>query len=146
MEREVSELKQIMASEVGVRPYQIKGYEAHGLLYSNYYGSDACGVQCGNCHIIVWFNPREISIFQQKKPDYVPDSGPGYKAYRHDRHRRFMKSLPLCPVCGKQAYDLFVNNRTLVRFEDGTPWPEHEKNEQIVNIDPQTIKIWWYEE
>ena len=142
----MANLKKIMASDVGVRPYQIKGYENLGLLYTISYDAIACGAQCGYCYQILWFNNREMSVLKEKKPDSIPNSGPEYTAYYHNKLKRFMNSLPPCPVCGQRAYDLFVNNRTLVRFEDGTPWPEHEKDEVIIDVDPKTIKIWWYEE
>jgi hypothetical protein len=120
----VGGLMQKQANDIGVEPAYIKGLEHHGIIFFTWHHSNVVGAQCGVCHTIVWLDPRNDSVLNEDKPSNVPDSGPGYQAYYIDNIERFFKSLPSCPKCKQQAYDLFVNNVTYPRFEDGFILPE----------------------
>ena len=82
---------------------------------------------------IVWITGRSDPILNEKKPDNIPDSGPMYRAYYQNNLKRFLKSLPACPHCHQQAYDLFINNMTSTRFEDGSPYPKYPEEDYAVD-------------
>lgn len=82
---------------------------------NQYERAEPLGAQCGNCHTIIWITGRSDPILFMEAPN-------NQESY-HDHNRRFLKSLPACPHCYRQAYDLFINNITLKRFEDGSPFP-----------------------
>jgi hypothetical protein len=138
-------LIQKQAKDIGVEPAYIKNLKQHGIIYFTWHHSNAVGAQCGVCHTIVWVDPRNNSVLNEDKPSNVPDSGPGYQAYYQDNIKRFLKSLPPCPKCKQQAYDLFVNNVTYPRFEDGSVLPEDGSKIELLKVDPATVKVWWYE-
>ncbi|MFW2761338.1 hypothetical protein ACN6Q3_18315, partial [Acinetobacter baumannii] len=115
-------LHQVAASEIAVIPYYLKGYQQHGLQYgiNEYERAEPLGAQCTNCHTILWITGRNDPILNEDDSN-IPDSGPIYREYYKNKLKRFLSSLPLCPNCHQQAYDLFINNTTLTRFEDGSP-------------------------
>lgn len=142
-------LYRVAASQIEVIPYYYKNYQKHGLQYESQRDSRAepLGAQCGNCHTIVWITGRSDPILNEDDSK-ISDSGPVYREYIRNKLKRFLKSLPVCPHCHQQAYDLFVNNVTLTRFEDGSPYPKIP--EKYYGIDEEMsakVKdkaIWWY--
>ncbi|MDS7929708.1 hypothetical protein RMB13_09495 [Acinetobacter sp. V102_4] len=134
-------LHQVAASEIAVVPYYLKGYHQHGLQYDSQRDSRAqpLGAQCANCHTILWITGRSDPIlFKEVNNQESYD----------DQHKRFLRSLPLCPNCHQQIYDLFVHNTTLTRFEDGSPYPKYP--EEYYGVDEEMsapVKdkaVWWY--
>ncbi len=143
--------KQVPANLIGVIPRFLKNFESHGISYDHneYHKSEVFGAQCGACHTIVWLTGRNNDpILNEKKPENIPDSGLIYKEYYQDKLQRFLTSLPPCPSCHRQAYDLFVTNITLVRFEDGTPYPVTPEDWKGINEEmSEQVKdrlVWWY--
>lgn len=142
-------LHQVAASEIAVFPYYLEDCQQHGALYgiNQYERAEPLGAQCGNCHTIVWITGRSNPILNEDDSK-IPDSGPVYREYIRNKLKRFLKSLPVCPHCHQQAYDLFVNDVTLTRFEDGSPYPKVP--EKFYGIDEEMsakVKdkaIWWY--
>ncbi|UTO20376.1 hypothetical protein NGC85_04620 [Acinetobacter sp. Z1] len=133
------ELHQVAASEIAVIPYYLKGYQQHGLQYriNEYERAEPLGSQCGNCHTIVWITGRSDPILFKEAPN-------NQESY-HDHNRRFLKSLPACPHCHQQAYDLFINNITLKRFEDGSAFPnEFYGVDEEMSAKVRDIPVWWY--
>ncbi|MEB3792589.1 hypothetical protein [Acinetobacter sp. IK40] len=132
-------LHQVAASEIAVIPYYLKGYQQHGLQYriNQYERAEPLGAQCGTCHTIVWITGRSDPILFKEKPN-------NYESY-HERRMRFLKSLPTCPYCHQQAYDLFINNVTLKRFEDGSPFPnEFYGVDEEMSAQVKDKAVWWY--
>lgn len=142
-------LHQVAASEIAVIPHYLKGYQQHGLQYgiNEYERAEPLGAQCTNCHTILWITGRNDPILNEDDSN-IPDSGPIYREYYKNKLKRFLSSLPSCPNCHQQAYDLFVNNTTLTRFEDGSPAPKYP--EEYYGVDeemsaPMKDKaVWWY--
>ncbi|MCH7295610.1 hypothetical protein [Acinetobacter higginsii] len=133
------ELHQVAASEIAVIPYYLKGYQQHGLQYriNQYERAEPLGAQCSNCHTIVWITGRSDPILFKEAPN-------NQESY-HDHNRRFLKSLPACPHCHQQAYDLFINNITLKRFEDGNPFPQEFYGvDEEMSAKVKDIPVWWY--
>ena len=126
-------------------PVYYRGYEKHGLLFG--IRKDGCGIgaQCGNCHTTIWTDGWHDPVLNESYPENLPDSGPEYRAYHSEKIQRFLWSLPNCPKCHQQAYDLFVNGADRMRFEDGTSVPQNVNNMEVIEVDPSTINIWWYE-
>ncbi|MDO3665015.1 hypothetical protein [Acinetobacter higginsii] len=133
------ELHQVAAREIAVIPYYLKGYQQHGLQYriNQYERAEPLGAQCGNCHTIVWITGRSDPILFKEAPN-------NQESY-YDHNRRFLKSLPACPHCHQQAYDLFINNVTLKRFEDGSPFPnEFYGVDEEMSAKVKDKAVWWY--
>ncbi|ENX57385.1 MULTISPECIES: hypothetical protein [Acinetobacter] len=135
-------LHQIAASQLGVGVWYQKGYEMKGILFtppSEYERSEALSAQCSNCHTIVWITGRSDPILFKEKPN-------NQESY-HDHNRRFLKSLPACPHCHQQAYDLFINNLVVPRYQNGDD-PLLDKEENGVNEEMSAkVKdkaVWWY--
>ncbi len=139
-------LKQVPANSTDVVPFYIKQMESKGLVYATkHFRGEATGAQCGHCHTIVWVLGRKDPILNEKKPDHIPDYGPMYEAYYPQKLERFLRSLPPCPECHTQSYDLFISNLTLVRFKDGQLEPGDGKiNEELSESAKDTL-IWVYD-
>ena len=138
--------KQVPASSTGVIPYYIKNMESKGLVYTvNLYRGEVMGAQCGHCHTIVWVLGRKDPILYEKHPEHIPDYGSIYEEYHINKLERFLRSLPPCPECRTQSYDLFIRNLTLVRFKDGQLEPGDGKiNEELSESAKDTL-IWVYD-
>lgn len=140
------ELHQVAASEIAVIPYYLNGYQQHGLQYriNQYEIAEPLGAQCAYCHTIVWITGRSDPILNEDDSN-IPDSGPVYREYYQNKLKRFLRSLPACPHCHKPAYDLFINNITLKRFEDGSPFPnEFYGIDEEMSAKVKDKAIWWY--
>ena len=146
----MKEVVRVFGKDIGVEAYRIEGYEKHGLVYLADREGDACGAQCANCHSILWTSIRKNSILNEKRPDSVPISGPGYSDYFYQKIKRFLDSLPECPECKKKHYDVFFTNSVFFgdmvfsRFEDGYSYPNDNLNTKITNIDVSDVLFWWY--
>ncbi|GAA5584886.1 hypothetical protein Acal01_00017 [Acinetobacter calcoaceticus] len=135
-------LHQVAANKIGVIPYYLNMYQQHGLQYDSQRDSSAepLGAQCANCHTIVWITGRSDPILFKEAPN-------NQESY-DDQHKRFLRSLPACPNCHQQSYDLFVHNTTLTRFEDGNSYPKYP--EEYYGVDEEMsakVKdkaVWWY--
>lgn len=141
------ELHQVAASEIAVIPYYLKGYQQHGLQYriNEYDRAEPLGAQCGNCNTIVWITGRNDPILNEELPEYAAHGGPAYREYYQNNLKRFLQSLPACPHCHQQAYDLFINNITLKRFEDGSPYPDEFNGvDEEMSAKVKDIPVWWY--
>ena len=96
--------------------------------------------------LMLFFSPRNSP--NETKPKNIPDSGPIYREYIQDNLKRFLRSLPACPNCHQQTYDLFVHTTTLTRFEDGSSYPKYP--EEYYGVDEERsakVKdkaVWWY--
>ncbi len=114
---------------------------------NEYERAEPLGAQCTNCHTILWITGRNDPILNEDDSN-IPDSGPIYREYYKNKLKRFLSSLPFCPNCHQQAYDLFVNNTTSSRFEDGSPAPKYP--EEYYGVDEEMsakVKdkaVWWY--
>lgn len=135
-----------LASEVSVQPAYIKGMEQKGLCFFTWADSNTVGGQCAQCHTVIWTSARENSILNEEKPDYVPDSGKGYRKYYDENLERFLHSLPACPVCTSRNYNKFINNVSYPRFLDGTFFDDEDPSLETVSQNSESIDIWWYEE
>lgn len=138
----MTSVRRCMAEEVGVQPAYVRGMEKHGLCYFTWPESYSVGGQCKYCNSILWVDPRESSILIESKPEGVPAYGDGYRKYYENKLNRFLESLPLCPVCGNEVHDKFINNIYFPRFSDGTDFDDSGDIE-LVNIDPANVEIWW---
>lgn len=136
----------LSAKEVGVEPHLIKGYEKHGKVYFLWHDSGAVGAQCSSCHTIVWTDGRLNKILTQTKPSDIPPSGNKYRQYHLAKISNFLNSLPNCPKCHANRYDLFINNVNYPRFADGTPFPADNSNVEPIKLDPTETNVWWVEE
>jgi len=135
-------LHQVAASQLGIGVWYQKEYEHKGILFTppnQYHSSEAVAAQCANCHTILWITGRSDPIlFKEVNNQESYD----------DQHERFLRSLPLCPNCHQQIYDLFIHNTTLTRFEDGSPYPKYP--EEYYGVDEEMsapVKdkaVWWY--
>lgn len=144
-------LKQVPASQIGVNPLYINSYESHGILYNTtgHHHAEPLGAQCSNCHTIVWITGRSDPILFETLPAEYKNGGEGYRIYIKDNLKRFLASLPACPCCHKQAYDLFINNVALIRFEDGSPRPALGCWKGVNETMTEAVKdklVWWYGE
>lgn len=140
-------LHQVAANEIAVIPYYLKGYQQHGLQYriNEYERAEPLGAQCANCHTIVWITGRSDPILNEKLPEYAVNGGPVYREYYQNKLKRFLRSLPACPHCHQQAYDLFITNITLKRFEDGSPFPnEFHGIDEEMSSQVKDKAVWWY--
>ncbi|MEB3792582.1 hypothetical protein [Acinetobacter sp. IK40] len=135
-------LHQVAASEIAVIPYYLEDCQQHGALYgiNQYERAEPLGAQCGNCHTIVWITGRSDPILFKEAPN-------NQESY-YERRMRFLKSLPACPHCHEQAYDLFINNMTSTRFEDGSPYPKYPEEDYAVDEEmtaqAKDKAVWWY--
>ncbi|OTG79137.1 hypothetical protein B9T33_13150 [Acinetobacter sp. ANC 5054] len=139
-------LHQVAASEIAVIPYYLKRYQQHGLQYriNEYERAEPLGAQCANCHTIVWITGRNDPILNEDHSN-IPNSGPIYREYYQNKLKRFLRSLPICPQCLHQAFDLFVNNVTFSRFEDGSPFPkEFYGIDEEMSFQVKDKAVWWY--
>lgn len=139
---------QVPASQLGIGVWYQKGYEQKGILFTapnNYHPSEALGAQCANCNTIVWLNGRSDPILNENDKN-IPDSGPVYREYYQNKLKRFLKSLPACPHCHQQIYDLFISNLVIPRYQNGDD-PSLDKdlgvNEQMSDK-VKDIRVWWY--
>lgn len=41
------------------------------------------------------------------------------REYYQNKLKRFLKSLPACPHCHQQIYDLFISNLVIPRYQNG---------------------------
>lgn len=141
-------LHQVAASEIAVVPYYLNGYQQNGLQYgvNEYERAEPLGAQCANCHTILWITGRSDPILNETKPKNIPDSGPIYREYIQDNLKRFLNSLPSCPHCYQQAYDLFINSTIMPRYQNGDYYslesdlgPNEEMSAKV-----KDISVWWY--
>ena len=142
-------MRQRFASEEGIEPYYIKGLEKHGLIFFLGHNSDAVGAQCKYCHSIVWVNARLDPILSETRPDNVSASGEDYRSYYKDNLNRFLNSIPACPECGKQEYDLFISNSDYPRFSDGTEFSGFDfenEDDETIPANATDVKIWWLDQ
>lgn len=138
-------LKLVNASEIGVKPLTIEGATDLGITYRTWHGSKGVGAQCANCNTILWTDARRNHILNEKVPIGIPSSGAEYRSYYLDNLSRFLKSLPPCPHCNSQNYDLFINNAVIPRLSSG--WNYSKLNGQTLTPHPDhNMKVWWYEE
>ena len=140
-------LHQIAASEIAVVPYYLKGYQQHGLQYgiNEHERVEPLGAQCTNCHTILWITGRNDPILIEDNTS-IPDSGPVYREYYQNKLKRFLKSLPPCPACHQQAYDLFINNLVIPRYQNGDD-PLVDKDQDIneeMTVKVKDKTVWWY--
>ena len=99
---------------IGCRRLVSKRIEQKGILFtppSEYERSEALGAQCRNCHTILWITRRSDPILFKE----IPNNRESY----HDHNKHFLQSLPACPHCHQQAYDLFINNVVIPRYQNG---------------------------
>lgn len=131
------------ASEVGVKVGFHRGNERHGRTFLVENDSDAVGGQCSKCHVIVWTSGSRNSILRTPKSDTVPDSGCGYSEFVNHNRRNFLRSFLFCPKCNAiGAFDVFVNNVTSTRYEDGAEKMTGEKVEYYDASDDDAW-VWW---
>jgi len=146
----MNKLMQVYGSEAGILAYRIEGHEEHGLVFFADRDGDACGAQCTNCNNILWTSVRSNSILNEKKPDNIPDYGPGYRDYAFSKIERLLDSLPECPVCQIKHYDVFITNfiypRDMLypRFEDGYSYHTDNSYPKSIPVDTNDILVWWY--
>ncbi|RLZ08823.1 hypothetical protein EAH57_07295 [Acinetobacter sp. 2JN-4] len=143
-------LHQVAASQLGIGVWYQKGYEQKGILFTppnEYERSEALGAQCANCHTIVWITGRSDPILNEELPDYAVHGGPVYREYIQDNLKRFLRSLPACPHCHQQAYNLFINNIVIPRYQNGDD-PLLDSEDYGVNEEMSAkVKdkaVWWY--
>lgn len=134
-----------LALDVGIYPAYVKGMEKHGICYFTWPESNVAGGQCKNCHTIIWVDSRKDPILNEAKPSTIPDSGPIYRNYFVEKISRFLNSLPKCPNCSSIAHDKFINNTSYPRFPDGESFDDKEESIELVDLDPEEIKVWWLE-
>ncbi|MCG6036398.1 hypothetical protein [Acinetobacter oleivorans] len=141
-------LHQVAASQLGIGVWYQKEYEHKGILFTppnQYHSSEAVGAQCANCHTILWIIGRNDPILNEDNTS-IPDSGPVYREYYQNKLKRFLKSLPPCPACHQQAYDLFINNLVIPRYQNGDDPlvdKDHGINEEM-SAKVKDIPVWWY--
>ncbi|ENX35542.1 hypothetical protein F889_01211 [Acinetobacter colistiniresistens] len=135
------ELRLVAASQLGVGAWYQKGFEQNGIIFtppSEYERSEALGAQCGSCNTIVWITGRSDPILNREMPSHL-------ESYQ-DRRDRFLKSLPVCPHCHQQAYDLFINNVVIPRYQNGDYYSldsDQGVNEEM-SAKVKDIPVWWY--
>lgn len=134
------------ADELGIQPAKVKGMEEHGLCYFTWHDSEVVGGQCSCCNTIVWATARTNAILAEVKPNSVPDSGSEYRKYYKGKLDRFLLSLPECPSCSEAKYDRFINNVSFPRFPDGADFDDSEEGIELINIPPNSLKVWWLKE
>ncbi len=127
---------------IGCRRLVSKRIEQKGILFtppSEYERSEALGAQCRNCHTILWITRRSDPILFKE----IPNNRESY----HDHNKHFLQSLPACPHCHQQAYDLFINNVVIPRYQNGDdPLLDSEDdgvNEEM-SAQVKDIPMWWY--
>lgn len=140
----MSDFRLVNASDVGVQPAILRGKEYRGLVFFTSEHSFVVGAQCRSCNNIVWTNPASNIVLSEKKPDNVPTHGDGYKKYYHDNIKRFLLSVPPCPICGNTVYDRFVNNVHFPRFSGGETMDDCTDGSEIVNLDPKLYDVWFF--
>lgn len=134
------------ASEVGIRVGYHRGFEQHGRTFLTTYGCGVIGGQCSKCHAIVWTHSRKVEIFNRPLPAGVPEFGTGYTKYAKALDAEFLQTLSPCPQCGAtNSFDLFVNNMTLTKYEDGTEEEKIIGKEFYDTPNPQDAWVWWAE-
>ena len=132
----MTKLSKIPANEIGIQIIDA----SDGLSYFVGATSEAAGGQCGHCQAVIWVHGRLNRILTEPYPRELPDTGPEYRAYRKDKIRRFLDSLPQCPVCGYHNYNRFITRGELACF------PEDCKNLSIEKINPSAAQIWLWED
>ncbi|RYE54378.1 MAG: hypothetical protein EOP48_12450 [Sphingobacteriales bacterium] len=142
-------LHQVAASQLEVGVWYQKGYEQKGILFTppnHHHSSDVFGAQCANCNTIVWIAGRGDPVINEKKPENIPNSGLIYREYHQNKLKRFLWSLPACPHCHQQAYDLFINNVVIPRYQNGDYYSldsDQGANEEM-SAQVKDIAVWWY--
>lgn len=142
-------LHQVAASQLGIGVWYQKGFEQNGIFFirpNHYHPSEAIGAQCANCNTIVWITGRNDPILNEELPEYAVNGGPLYRNYIENNTKRFLKSLPSCPHCYQQAYDLFINSTIMPRYQNGDYYslesdlgPNEEMSAKV-----KDIPVWWY--
>lgn len=141
-------LHQVAASQLGVGVWYQKGFEQNGIAFTSPNEDEifeTLGAQCANCHTIVWITGRSDPILNEDATD-IPNSGPIYREYYRNKLKRFLQSLPSCPHCHQQAYDLFINNIIIPRYQNGDSYSletDQGVNEEM-SAKVKDIAIWWY--
>lgn len=134
------------AKEVGIRVGYHRGFEHHGRTFITVYDSDSIGGQCTSCHAIIWTAGSSNAILRQPKPAHVPESGAGYKEFVLKSRLQFLLSLSPCPQCGAiNSFNLFVNNITPTRYEDGAQKDASGKQEFYDTPNKADAWVWWAE-
>ncbi|ENV32980.1 hypothetical protein [Acinetobacter gerneri] len=142
-------LHQVAASQLGVGVWYQKGFEQNGIAFTSPNEDEifeTLGAQCANCHTIVWITGRSDPILNEEVPQYAKHGGPAYRKYIKDNLKRFLRSLPSCPHCHQQAYDLFINNIVIPRYQNGESYSletDQGVNEEM-SAKVKDIAIWWY--
>ncbi len=137
-------LKQVPASYLAITPYYIKNKESRGFWFSppNHHGSsEAVGAQCAVCNTIIWITGRWHPILNRKMQH---SSGEKYREEYRIKIKDFLNSLPECPDCHHQKYDLFINNIGIPRLQDGSLLDE---NDELINAeiqDKREVLVWWF--
>ncbi|WP_320158873.1 hypothetical protein [Acinetobacter lactucae] len=79
-------------------------------------------------------------------PEYAVNGGSLYRNYIENNTKRFLNSLPSCPHCYQQAYDLFINSIIMPRYQNGDYYslesdlgPNEEMSAKV-----KDIPVWWY--
>jgi hypothetical protein len=140
MESVVS-ISRVPAAKVGVEPALIRGREDQGLMYFTWADSLIVGAQCAICNTILWVDPCKDAILSEIKPDDVPQSSSGYRAYAEEKIRRFLASMPGCPQCGQRHFDRFVNNVNCPRFPNGQELGEDVSSADVVKVDAEGVEV-----
>ncbi len=138
----MNDYRQVLASEVGVKPAFVDKQKNFGMNYFVWPQDYLVGAQCKNCNVIVWLDPTSNKILSEPKPNEVPASGNSYRSYYEEKISRFLASLPSCPGCGQNVYDRFVNNTSYPRFSDGTEVAE-AAGLSLSEVDPSKVYVWW---
>ncbi|MEA1230519.1 hypothetical protein ODQ17_14185 [Acinetobacter sp. IRS14] len=142
-------LHQVAASQLGIGVWYQKGFEQNGILFirpNHYHPSEAMGAQCANCNTIVWITGRNDPILNEDLPEYAVNGGSLYRNYIENNTKRFLNSLPSCPACHQQAYDLFINNLVIPRYQNGDDPlvdKDHGINEEMT-VKVKDKAVWWY--
>ncbi len=142
----MSKYQRKLASEVGIQAGYIKDQESCGLNYFTWHSSDTVGAQCSFCNMIVWLDSLENRILSEARPENIPASGNEYRDYYSTKLRKFLKSLPICPSCGKSSFDRFINNVNFPRYLDGTEVDVTKNKESFIRDDSRQHHIWWLED
>lgn len=77
----------VTARSIGVEPALIRGEEVQGLMYFTWDDAPVAGAQCAKCNEVIWVDQRLDEILNERKPIDVPESGPGYRAYKEEKIR-----------------------------------------------------------
>lgn len=110
-------------------------------------------VECGNCSAIVAFDTRRIPeisdyIFLNIPANLRP--GEEIKKWMQDQLQRFYESLPNCPRCNCQCFQLFRMRESFPKEpynckKCGTDLTKYIKFKLISKEELSIMDAWWYE-